>query len=317
MRMSLRDRPLVSNVLGYPIDTLVLEPTSRTGASLYNPTLWTGELPQGAVIEVEGIGEVTSPELTLFTMARAIPVLELTLAMYEFCGEFSVYKPSEEIESELANAPYGWRRVASARGKGTNLWMRSPLTTIERIRAFADKMNGRRGIRAFSDAAALVSGVVRSPMEAQAALLLSAPRSLGGYGLEVQTNRTIRLSPAARKLAQRDYCIADLYLESPDGTRAVDVECQGAVIHAGETASESDADRTTALESMGLDVVLLSYGQMANRQRFALAVDLIAQKLGIRLRTKTTRMLNAELDLRRRIMIDWATIGLRDKKIAK
>lgn len=316
-RMSLHAHPLVKHVFGYPIDTLVPEHSHRTGADLYNPISWTGELPKESLIEVDGAGKLTSPEFTLFTMARSVPMLELALAMYEFCGEFSVYAPSEEVEAALAYAPRGWRRVNDSRGRGTNLWMRPPLTTVERIRSFADSVGGRRGIRAFNTAAGLVCGVVRPPMEAQAALLLSAPRPMGGYGLEVQTNRIIRLTPEARKLAQRDYCIADLYLESPDGTKVIDIECQGAAVHAGELASESDADRTTALEAMGLDVLLLSYGQMASQQRFALSVDLAAQKLSVELKRKTERMLNAECDLRRRIMIDWDTIGRHNKKFAK
>ena len=44
---------------------------------------------------------VTNPLATLFTMARFVSPTDLVLAMYEFCGWFSVFEPTAAAEAEL------------------------------------------------------------------------------------------------------------------------------------------------------------------------------------------------------------------------
>lgn len=47
---------------------------------------------------------VTNPLATLFTMARFVSPTDLVLAMYEFCGWFSVFEPTAAAEAELDKA---------------------------------------------------------------------------------------------------------------------------------------------------------------------------------------------------------------------
>ena len=47
---------------------------------------------------------VTNPLATLFTMARTVSLTDLVLAMYEFCGWFSVFEPTAAAEVELGKA---------------------------------------------------------------------------------------------------------------------------------------------------------------------------------------------------------------------
>ena len=47
---------------------------------------------------------VTNPLATLFTMARFVSEIGLVLAIYEFCGWFSVFEPSAAAEAELVKA---------------------------------------------------------------------------------------------------------------------------------------------------------------------------------------------------------------------
>ena len=44
---------------------------------------------------------VTDPLNTLFTMTRSVSSCDLVLAMYEFCGWFSVFKPSPAVDIAL------------------------------------------------------------------------------------------------------------------------------------------------------------------------------------------------------------------------
>lgn len=306
---ALPEHPMVKYVFGLPLNTLAEDANLRSCSHNVATMVWTGALPPGAETGSFWCERICSPLFTLFTLARVLPVIELALAMYEFCGEFSVYRPAPELEDRIPDILGGWKRVMGPNGRGCDLWMRPPLVAVDELVEFANLCEGRYGCRAFVEAANLVFGVTRSPLEVQAALLLGAPRVKGGYGFALKTNHVMRLTAAAKKIALRDYCVADLYLESPDGSKAIDVECQGDIAHSAISAVESDADRTTALEAMGTEVVLLSHGQLASETRFAHVAEHIAKLLGLKLRPKTERMRKTERDLRRRIFIDWRTLG--------
>ena len=47
---------------------------------------------------------VTNPLATLFTLARFVSPTDLVLAMFEFCGWFSVFEPTAVAEAELGKA---------------------------------------------------------------------------------------------------------------------------------------------------------------------------------------------------------------------
>ena len=307
-RIVLHEHPLVEDVLGLPLNRLVFTQNERTNAQLLLSHLWTGELPAGAIIEEPVIGTVTSPLFTLFTLARAFEPIELALAMHEMCGEFAVFEPPRELESAIAPSLYGWQRVRDGSGNLTSLWMRPAPVQLEELIPFGESLRGRRGYRTFLAAAKMVQGVTRSPYEVQAAMLLGLPRRSGGYGFNVQTNKTIPLSKASKKLAQRDYCVADIYIESAATGRAIDIECQGAAIHSSLGASASDADRTTALQAEGVSVALLSYAQLVDPARMRLFCEYVARELREKLVPKTDRMEAAEQDLRRKILRDWRSV---------
>lgn len=315
-RRSLAHHPLVKHCLGVPLHYLVGQRGQRTDSKNIKRHLWSADYPQRDIWTLENFGALTSPEMTLLLMARACSPVRLALAMYELCGSFSVFTPPPELEGllqgpaiERINAATGWSRVRDAKGNPTSLWNRPSLLSLERLRAFAGEHRSARGGRAFAQAVSLVAGVTRSPFEAQAALLLSAPRRLGGYGFALETNRIIRLSSAARKLYHHDYCEADLCLKSPDGSRIVDVECQGAVVHSGLSARMADANRTTALESMGISVVQITYADISRSDRTEVIVDHLASKLGIELKPRTQPMYAAERKLRAEIPSDWGELG--------
>lgn len=316
-RQTLSGLPFAEHVLGTPLNVIVTSRCTRSSASkTIKRHLWLGELPSEAVREIEGSGTFTSPEMTLLLMARWMSVPRLALAMYEFCGSFTVYKPTPELEiqvkqsgSERLNHLAGWQRVIDSKGAPTTLWKRPPLLSCERLHEFAAENAGVYGGKIFRQATDMVAGMTRSPLEAEAALLFYMSRRLGGYGLKIKTNKVIRLTARARKIYQHDYCEADIYIESPDGSRIVDVECQGAAVHTGERALVSDANRTTALESMGIAVVQITYQDVRNMERMAIVVEHIADKLGVNLAPKTERMLRAERKLREELPLNWLELA--------
>lgn len=318
-RQGLWKLPFVQHVLGIPIHTLANNINSTNSAKTIKRHLWTGELPLGFIREIEGSGTFTSPEMTLLLMARWMSVPRLALAMYEFCGYFTVYKMSQQI-SELVrqsgtgrlNYHQSWQQVIDYRGNPTSLWKRPPILSVERLHEFADLCEGVHGAKVYRRAADMVAGVTRSPLEAEAALLLTASRRLGGYGFKAETNHPMRLTRSARRIYQHDYCEADIYIESPDGARIVDVECQGAAVHTGDTAGTSDANRTTALESMGVSVVQITHQDVRSPERFELIAQHVAAKLGYVYPERTPKMYEAERRLRRDLVADWAKLASED-----
>lgn len=314
VRRSLPAHPLVVNSLGSPIDLLVLDRGSRTGAANAVRHLWQGDLPKGAVQDSDWCRQITSPAFTLFNLAAQLPFTQLVMAMYEMCGYFAVYKPTPEAEtllgrSDLLPLGFGWRRVRGADGRGTSLWQREPLVELDELRAIASETAGHHGYKNFVRAVDCVTGACASPFEVQLSMLLAMPRCLGGYGIALENNKEIRLTQQARKIAPKQRVYADLYLESSAGDKALVLECQGATVHANEVALLADADRSTALQAMGLDVLLLTYRQIADKARFDTVLDYAAQRLDLCLRPKTPRYQAAEEKLRRELFIDWETLG--------
>ena len=101
---ALSQAPFVTEVLKTPIIT-----TTAPGGVNYHSGLRTTTLCEDAsgvdsTLETTLGFRVTNPLSTLFTLARFVSPFDLVLAMYEFCGWFSVFKPTAAIEAELRKA---------------------------------------------------------------------------------------------------------------------------------------------------------------------------------------------------------------------
>lgn len=100
----LSQAPFVTEVLKTPIIT-----TTAPGGVNYHSGLRTTihcEEASGvdSTLETTLGFRVTNPLATLFTMARFLSPMDLVLAMYEFCGWFSVFEPTAAVEAELRKA---------------------------------------------------------------------------------------------------------------------------------------------------------------------------------------------------------------------
>lgn len=308
---ALPNNPTAQAVLGKTIHSLVSNRAQHTGAVHMKQHLWEGPRPSGCEFEDPIVGTLTSPLFTLLTLAREYTATEVAMAMYELCGKFSVYAPSKELEALLPSPDdarklgFGWQRVFDQKGKPSSLWMREPLIEVHELKEFAASIKGARGARTFSAAADMVLGVTRSPLEVKAAMLLGLQRTKGGYGFSLETDRVIRLDADAKSIAGKDYLVADLYLESSDGTRALDIECQGDVAHSGFGAAISDADRACAIEAMGIDLLYLTENQLRSRQKLDLFAGLVEDKLGQKRRARSERMRHKENELRFYLSKGW------------
>lgn len=101
---ALAQAPFVTDVLKTPIIT-----TTVPGGVNYHSGLRTTIHCEDAsgvdsTLETAMGFRATNPLATLFSMARFVTLFDLVLAMYEFCGWFSVFEPSAAAETELVKA---------------------------------------------------------------------------------------------------------------------------------------------------------------------------------------------------------------------
>lgn len=307
----------ICDLLGAPLHRMAFSRGKNSATKLYKTHTILNDLPFGAVCETEHGFRVTSPQATLLTMANGVSQTHLLMAAYEMMGTFAVFNPPARTEHLLEQAVAqqfirpreGWQRVENVDGHGTSLWNRPPLITHEELETFCKQVNGFHGVKKLRWVLEHVTGETASPFEVQASMLLGLPRSAGGEGLAIKNNQRIPLSPAAKSICWQDACYADILIEGCKDGAGVIIECQGRSVHASEAAGISDSNRTTALTSMGYEVILLTHEQLRNPRAFRAVLDIIERKTGIRRRPKTERQLKAEAALRHEVFIDWATLA--------
>lgn len=129
---------------------------------------------------------VCSPEFT-FVQAAAICELPKFIEIgYELCGTY-----------DLSGG--GYRECA-------------PLTTVERLTAFAGAADGVHGVRKARRALRYVAERSASPRETVLTMLLCLPYGLGGYGIEMPLlNHRVDVVGDALKMTSKKYCVCDLF----------------------------------------------------------------------------------------------------------
>ena len=100
---ALAQSPFVTDVLKTPIIT-----AASTQSNLHSSTRrtirWDEAYKGNTSFDTDMGFSVTDPLNTLFTMTRSVSQSDLVLAMYEFCGWFSVFKPSAAVDLALEQA---------------------------------------------------------------------------------------------------------------------------------------------------------------------------------------------------------------------
>lgn len=304
---------VVKDLLHAPLHRLVFTRAQSGSRSLFKSHLLTQEPPPGSFRQTEHGFDVTSPEFTLLNLATQVSRNQLLMACYEMCSSFAVFTPCERAQQQLDEAislkfippDCGWERVVDTKGNGTNLWKRAPLLSAADIAAFAKQAAGLRGVKQLRWAAKRMTGQTASPFEVQTSMLISLPRDEGGLGIDITNNARIPLSEAARSLYDKTCCYADILIESFTDSMGVILECQGRSAHDSEAASLSDAERATALTSMGYDVIQLTYDQIKDKRSFGNLAELIHKKAGLPYTPKTKQECDAEDALRQELLVDW------------
>ena len=277
------------------------------------------------MLETEHGFLVTSPLLTAFIMSRHLTDLQLLLVLAEMCGLFAVCALPAALEVELSRAidsgtistTLGWVRCPSEGGAASNLWRRDALVLDGDLDRFCSDVCGMRYGNRFMAVSHLVPLGAASPFEVEAYLLLGLPRALGGEGFcGIELNVKVVLSTSARAIVGKTRVYIDLLLSSPDGRRQVAIECQGKASHGRAGDGLRDANRMTALQAMGYDVLLLTHGQISDEDRFRAIVKAVCRMLDVEYRDKSSDEQRVEALLRSELFVDWTKLGVIDGKMS-
>ena len=349
---ALAQSPFVVDVLKTPVITVASPGCCNHHSGLRSTIRWEGASNSGTTIDTHLGFSVTNPLNTLFTMTRFVSQMDLVLAMYEFCGWFSVFEPTPAAEMQLKMAAKEnrksstqdlfevdegeeeapWKRVYArvtvkapenetqtneredsrevTKFKGTSLWMRRPLIELSDLHQFADKVKSQMWGRHFYEAAQQVIGIAASPLEVAGILLLSRPRRFGGAGFsDVYVNDLTPLSVSAQSIAGQNVCYGDIVIVNPILMKAAIIEIQGEVIHGSGAVLDHDAERMTALQSMGFDVFLVTHDMFNDRKQLNAIIRSVCDRLDLRYRPKTEAMKRAETRLRANTLCNWLEIG--------
>ena len=253
-----------------PLEVLVGDPGIRTRTPSVTSCFWS-DLPERSFIDAGNGFLVSTPEFCFLQMANRLSVTQLMMLGYELCGTY--------VLVDKGPAP---RRDA-------------PLTTVAKLRAFAEGAPNARGRKKALRALRSVLDRSASPMESVLAMLLSLPYSLGGYGLaQPSLNFRVDVPPRFRKLADRTYCACDLCW--PEARLAVEYDSR--LHHADPERQESDARRRSTLTSLGFTVVTVSRAQAMDSGSFNRLAHQLAKLLGKRLRYVDPGFTHTHLGLR-------------------
>ena len=304
--------PLIAATHDGPVDILVSQHSACHTSTLLRPRLWNPETAACRTIRIrESISVVTSA-LALLQMAARASLTQTVLLASELCGSFAIYEAAPLIFKWLQTiqnrtgipAIGGWKPCLDSQGHLASLWSRPALATVKQLTYAATTCAPKRGSKRLAKAADLIVAGAASPFEVQAGVLLGFPRNLGGEGHSGFTfNKKISLTRDARLLAQRNNCYCDLYWES-----GLDVEFQSSLVHQNEGSFLSDSDRTAALRRMGIDVLPITYGQLADDSRFDALSRTISRMLGKPHPTKSDRQKQLSAKLRQEVLAGWGSL---------
>lgn len=242
-----------------PLQLLAPSKTARSTSCRVHTTVCGDELPSGSFVKGNAYVSISTPEFVFVQMARELSLVELVELGMELCGTY-----------RLACEHYSTR------------YKMPVLTTPARLRDYIKRASGMRGTKLARAALNYVLPGSASPMETVLYLLLCLPRRLGGYAFpKPALNKEVKIMASGRRFTLRKSSYPDLYWKA----KKLDLEYHGSTHEEVESRAE-DSMRRKALERMGYDVYELTYPEINNLDLFHSNVRRLANRLGIRLRSR-------------------------------
>ena len=177
----------------YPVDVVVPDASMRLLSSAVSNTTYSTALPEGAFISLGNGAVISGPELLFVELASSMNAVEHLMLGHELCGSFS----------RDAKDPYN----------GPITYGLKPATSVERIRAFIDRVSYIHGIARARESLRYLNDNAWSPTESLVAALLRLPIDNLGFGMgDLVLNprkHTHALLPGSKESRVPDIMIAD------------------------------------------------------------------------------------------------------------
>ena len=144
-------------------------------------------LPARSVVRIDAGLYMVCPELIVLQMAPRLNEVTLAQLIMELCGTYSPgpVGGTDALGTKGARTvdwdAYAWG--GDGRNAGKCAFDLEPVTTIERIRWYSQRVRVHGGAAKLRGALRLAMEGSASPTETIVALMLSLPREMGGYGL--------------------------------------------------------------------------------------------------------------------------------------
>lgn len=164
------------------------------------------------------------------------------------------------------------------RSKDTTAYNQFPAMSIESLRDFLKLNNNISGLKNTRKAEVFLVNRSASPRETALYMLLCLPKRLGGYGFKGAKSNT-ELSVQSW-ISKSGVCFSDICWDE----EKVCVEYESTEFHSAYTSLQHDSARRVELMHKGYEVVTITNMQMRYIHLFRTAAEVIAKKLGVRLR---------------------------------
>ena len=267
--------PLVSG-LPSPLHVMVGTQSHRLRSRDVVAHSCEASLPPHSFCTLDADGYIASPELTLMQYARTVPTWQFLREAYALCGTYAL-DPTD------------------TRGFVDRL----PITSVQRLRAFARAASSLQGVVALRKALPYLANGSASPQETILALALCLPQAQGGYGLPVPLlNEHIVVAPRLRSHVEKDWYMPDLYWPS----HHLAVEYNSTAFHTGAQNIANDSKRAKDFAVLGIELLTVTWHEVHDQVLTDRVAQRIARALGKRLRPRTSAQAKACRMLRAQIM---------------
>ncbi len=218
--------------------------------SLMSITISSDTAPAGVELYV------ATPELAFVQMAQHLDRAELVKLGFELCGMY-------------ANEPRAKKGYVS----------RPPVTTPERLHAYAESALGQHGAKAARTISKYLIAHSKTPDETCMAMLACLPRSLGGIGVPAaQMSQAIELPEDVTRMIGTKTLTPTLYWE--DIRTALEFDARS-----WEDESARDAynrRKENVYRHIGIDIISVNINDIQNLERMRRILESVASKLGKR-----------------------------------
>lgn len=242
-----------------PIHVLVPEKSGHRRSSTIIFHRSKTECPSRSIFRLANHLFVASPEYAFIQACSEIDRLHAVKLATSLCSSFVLYEED-------------------ARG----FVKCNPIMSSDSLGLFVRRAHGLRGLGTGRIAAKYAVDNAASPREAAAALLLSMPMNLGGYGLHKPLlNKRIELSDKQQHYYNRPYITADMLWEK----ERVAVEYDSDAFHTLRSEIANDSRRRKTFEGLGINVITLTNDELKSAQDMHKIAMKIAKLCGKRLRS--------------------------------